>query len=69
MAPAATLPVPIYKLSETALKALFGDETVEMHISRSGFTYKGATYKLPPDLLRARTLKRLLKSKLPAVVL
>jgi hypothetical protein len=68
MAPAASLPVPIYKLSETALKALFGDETVDMHISRSWFTHKGNTYKLPPDLLRARTLKLLLKSKLPAVL-
>lgn len=53
----AMVKIPIYKLSVAALKAMFGDETVDMHISRKYLVYKGEHYDLPIDMLRERTLK------------
>lgn len=57
----AMVKIPIYKLSAAALKAMFGDESVDMHISRKYLIYKDRQYVLPIDMLRERTLKLLRK--------
>lgn len=58
------LHLPVYKLSISALRAIFGDQpAATVHPGpRPWVEYEGRRYDMPPDKLRERMLARLTRN-------